>query len=387
MFHLAGMAHQYLLIGDPEHPYNFDVLGADLAAAHASMCRLFEANLQLSAAACLVLALTAEVKQAWLHWVEMGLGLLRLSWLLLSVYASQFWPERQYTLLFVLFYSLSNHSVSVTTARLFVVLFLVFNALYLFIWWLCRDIMALPLIVRAACSVYMSWYQHHWAEEERRTRWRLNRVFQTEMKRFDDILKDLLPLDLDCDVLSESNVLLRSLLHKRTGHQPDSLSPHGASAKGSHANMLAARGRMMLGLEDIFACYEDRAIVLQLDLCGFTDFSHRVSPVALARALHQIFSDFDTAVTTLKLFKMDTVGDAYIVAAWLTPHRQDEVTAPHARKCTDSVQDSRWMQLAAYKMLWLAGSMLETIDVYNASSAQPLQARSLQKHVSHMRDI
>ena len=373
--HLAGMAYQYLLISDPEHPYNFDMLGAGLTAAHASICRLFEVNLKLSAAACLVLALTVKVKGAWRHWVEMGLGLLRLSWLLLSVYASQFWPERQYTLIFVLFYSLSNHSVSVTTVRLFVVLFLVFNAIYLFIWWLCWDIMALPLLVRALCSVYVSWYQNHWAEEERRTRWRLNRVFQTEMKRFDDILKDLLPLDLDCDGLSESHVLLSSLLHKRTGHQPGSLSPRGAAPKGSHANLLAARGRMMLGFEEIFACYEDDAIVLQLDLCGFTEFSHRVSPVALARALHQIFSDFDTAVTTLKLFKMDTVGDAYIVAAWLTPHRQGGMTAPHAHKRVDSVQDLRWMQQAAHKMLWLAGSMLETIDVYNAGSAQPLQAR------------
>jgi hypothetical protein len=45
-----------------------------------------------------------------------------------------------------------------------------------------------------------------------------------------------------------------------------------------------------------------------------------ISPMQLAQVLHQIFSAFDTTVQALDLFKVDTVGDAFIVAAWLPNH-------------------------------------------------------------------
>ena len=49
--------------------------------------------------------------------------------------------------------------------------------------------------------------------------------------------------------------------------------------------------------------------VLQLDLCAFTEFSQKMSPMQLAHALHHIFSSFDKVVQGVNFFKMDTVGD------------------------------------------------------------------------------
>ena len=48
-----------------------------------------------------------------------------------------------------------------------------------------------------------------------------------------------------------------------------------------------------------------------------------MTPMTLARTLDELFSSFDSMVQSLNLFKMDTVGDAYIVADFL-PHPADD---------------------------------------------------------------
>jgi hypothetical protein len=45
--------------------------------------------------------------------------------------------------------------------------------------------------------------------------------------------------------------------------------------------------------------------------------SQEMRPIAVARLVHRLFSGFDRAVKALGLFKMDTVGDAYIAAGFL----------------------------------------------------------------------
>ena len=58
-------------------------------------------------------------------------------------------------------------------------------------------------------------------------------------------------------------------------------------------------------------------MVLQLDLVAYTELAQSISALEVAQMLHQIFGAFDFEVQKLDLFKMDTVGDAYIVAGWL----------------------------------------------------------------------
>lgn len=62
-----------------------------------------------------------------------------------------------------------------------------------------------------------------------------------------------------------------------------------------------------------------RAVVLQLDLCNFTQFSQSVQPHELAAVMHRIFSKFDQALHSHgeEMHKLDTVGDAYVAAAFL----------------------------------------------------------------------
>jgi class 3 adenylate cyclase len=60
------------------------------------------------------------------------------------------------------------------------------------------------------------------------------------------------------------------------------------------------------------------AAVLQLDICVFTDLSRTIPPMQLALLMHKLFTYFDETVSKQGLFKMDTIGDACIVAALLT---------------------------------------------------------------------
>lgn len=78
-------------------------------------------------------------------------------------------------------------------------------------------------------------------------------------------------------------------------------------------------------------CSSCRVVALQLDICGFTVLSQTVSPVGLAQKVHELFSDFDKAVIDFKLFKVDTIGDAYIVVGWLHSTEEQQKMDRQAR--------------------------------------------------------
>ena len=52
------------------------------------------------------------------------------------------------------------------------------------------------------------------------------------------------------------------------------------------------------------ACQRRFALVLQLDICGFTEFSTKTTPMELAQVMHHLFSAFDSTVESLNLFKV-----------------------------------------------------------------------------------
>jgi len=104
--------------------------------------------------------------------------------------------------------------------------------------------------------------------------------------RMGDILKNLLPLDMVDLVLS---------LHFQQGHESLPVT--------------------------VFR--ERRAIVLHLDLKNYTGLTRTLLVRELAQHIDNIFRQFDTLVTDsgakrLGLFKIDTIGDAYEAAAWLS---------------------------------------------------------------------
>jgi class 3 adenylate cyclase len=66
-----------------------------------------------------------------------------------------------------------------------------------------------------------------------------------------------------------------------------------------------------------------RVTVLFADIVGFTKMSERLSPEQVVERLNLIFSSFDDLVDKLKLEKIKTIGDAYMVAGGLHSHEYD----------------------------------------------------------------
>jgi len=63
--------------------------------------------------------------------------------------------------------------------------------------------------------------------------------------------------------------------------------------------------------------------VLFADIVGFTELSHRISPVELVSLLNYVFSAFDECVEYYGLEKIKTIGDAYMVVGGLPIARPD----------------------------------------------------------------
>jgi class 3 adenylate cyclase len=132
-------------------------------------------------------------------------------------------------------------------------------------------------------------------------------------------------------------------------------------------------------------CGNFRVVALQLDICGFTNLSSSLRPASLANAVHMLFSDFDDAVLGRNLFKVDTIGDAYIVVGWL--HRSssrkedfDESVssvpimkegAEDAEAPDDELHDVNHCA----DILSLAGELLEIMNRHRHKSSIPWDAR------------
>jgi hypothetical protein len=96
-------------------------------------------------------------------------------------------------------------------------------------------------------------------------------------------------------------------------------------------------------------CSSCRVVALQLDICGFTVLSQTVSPVGLAQVVHELFSDFDKAVLDYKLFKVDTIGDAYIVVAWLHSTKEQEQMDRQERRLLEQNSTSSISKVVGFR--------------------------------------
>ena len=123
-----------------------------------------------------------------------------------------------------------------------------------------------------------------------------------------------------------------------------------------------------------------RAAVLQLDICGFTALSQTMSPIEVARLVHRLFSRFDNAVRDLGLFKMDTVGDAYIVAGFLPQSLQ--TAGDKSSLLTDSDQSYAHEDRLAdqergvcERILELGKTILEEMDICRQETGMKVHGR------------
>jgi class 3 adenylate cyclase len=198
-------------------------------------------------------------------------------------------------------------------------------------------VLALQVVLNVGLARNLSWY--------RRKSWLNLRVVQKSTQDLGRILFDLIPpgyaLQLIKNELSDSKILFES-------------------------------GNF-------------RVVALQLDFCGFTNLSSSLLPASLANAVHRLFSDFDDAVLGRNLFKVDTIGDAYIVVGWL--HRSSSQKADFGgsalsmRIMKEVAEDSEAPDdelddvNQCADILSLAGELLEIMNRHRHTSSIPWDAR------------
>jgi class 3 adenylate cyclase len=281
----------------------------------------------------------------WLSHCSVVLAVLRVSWLSFIIFISHIWPAKQWLLVFPPVFGMmvmTTHLLVPMTFRNFAVTYFLIIGQGLYCFWLAKGIVTTDLYIRFFISAICYWMINVWNEDARRRRWRLSRVFRAEMIHLRSILQDLLPLDLgEPEHLTEEE----RKLHSQISHLSN---PGGILHKNS--------------------CQVRRAVVLQLDICGFTEWSQKIEAMDLAIVMHHLFSAFDTCVQRLDLFKMDTVGDAYIVAGWLSlPSSESALTMQQEH-------DEQAQKLCEH-VLWLAGFMHDTLEALGAKSAHHISAR------------
>jgi class 3 adenylate cyclase len=112
-----------------------------------------------------------------------------------------------------------------------------------------------------------------------RAQWQLHRASRRELRRYSILLADLLPEPL-----------------ARTRLLAGAVSAAAAAADGER------------GMPATVAAEGWEAVVMQLDVCGFTGMCEGMAPMAVAGTLHGLFCAFDRAVLEHALFKIDTIG-------------------------------------------------------------------------------
>jgi class 3 adenylate cyclase len=370
--HLAGIVLQLRFVLYPEYGYELEALGPELSQAYASISLLLCNNLIVQCLLSLALALLLfQGPLRWTSGISVMLGVARLSWLVVSMCASQLWPVRAYTLAFPPLYSVGTFFIRSLTFRHMVIFFSLSHVLYLGSFWVGNEVLSsrgameewwpmCSMMVRTVATSIMVFHFNVWAEAGIRRRWRLRRVFHTEMTRFNEILNDLLPLN-SMDPVEKQN--------DDADEDGGVWGGGGLERSATHRSRASTEWcRPRLSLNPLNStCCERVAVVLQFDMCSFTEFSKKVTPLELAHTLHHVFSEFDVSVQSLNLFKMDTVGDAYIVAAWLS-----DADPRHVRK--DGFDTARAQKLC-HKMLWLAGRMCDTIDSFRTKQGNRISGR------------
>ena len=62
---------------------------------------------------------------------------------------------------------------------------------------------------------------------------------------------------------------------------------------------------------------QKEVVALHLDLCNFTGISQQLEPMERTRSIHEIFCEFDEHLMLHGLFKVDTIGGAYVAVGFV----------------------------------------------------------------------
>ncbi|KAJ1630916.1 adenylyl cyclase, partial [Pavlovales sp. CCMP2436] len=112
-------------------------------------------------------------------------------------------------------------------------------------------------------------------------------------------------------------------------------------------------------------------LLLYSDIKGFTDMASKCTPAEVISALQELYTQFDTLVLQYGLFKVQTIGDAYIIMS----NEHTDLSEGGGQR---GVKDSRRArhqkaQRDAAAMLKMAFAMVRALDTYNGPT--PMQMR------------
>lgn len=119
---------------------------------------------------------------------------------------------------------------------------------------------------------------------------------------------------------------------------------------------------------------ERRAVVLHLDLKNYTGLTRSLDKRELASHIDKIFTRFDLLVTekeavSLGVFKIDTIGDAYEAAAWLS-----DGTCEAMDDEANEEQQMRDIDVA-HKMHAIGWAMIAAVKSYSEQTTSKIECR------------
>ncbi|EFJ43465.1 guanylyl and adenylyl cyclase family member [Volvox carteri f. nagariensis] len=117
------------------------------------------------------------------------------------------------------------------------------------------------------------------------------------------------------------------------------------------------------------ANHHDDVIVLFTDVVGFTSMSKEVEPSEVMHFLNELYTIFDDLVDIHDLYKLDTVGDCYIVVAGLTMQDDDGFT------CTVQGDNDQRLHHAEVMMDFAKAILRESKQVLMPHNNSPVQIR------------
>eukprot|EP00292_Cryptomonas_paramecium_P001906 CAMPEP_0113701888 /NCGR_PEP_ID=MMETSP0038_2-20120614/24846_1 /TAXON_ID=2898 /ORGANISM="Cryptomonas paramecium" /LENGTH=939 /DNA_ID=CAMNT_0000625873 /DNA_START=794 /DNA_END=3610 /DNA_ORIENTATION=+ /assembly_acc=CAM_ASM_000170 len=338
--HIAALALQFHAFCYPDYSYDFVANGPVELDRQAQFART-AMGVHLFLSGCVVLAfLGVALRHQWLvgsqffAWARAALSLLRASFLAVSFAVGNLLGTLGWTVMFsttacifmegILGAIGCQRGFMASVAHMLVIA--IAGAACAFEWssqpaWRVLEQFSglIPeLFICVSLSALVNFSERH--------RWRRARLLQHELSNLWSILCKLMPKHF-----------ARKMLELDSDHLQDQ----------------ADTSVSLQGLALFERC---SAAVLQMDICGFTSLSQTMPAMELARTVHNIFCRLDRKVVQLRLFKMDTIGDAYIVAGLIpaaTESRVENVRRTR-RAC------SRVMRLAAMVLEELRGVREET---------------------------
>jgi len=121
-------------------------------------------------------------------------------------------------------------------------------------------------------------------------------------------------------------------------------------------------------LRDLANTHE-QVMVLFCDVVGFTSMSKEVEPSQVMHFLNELYEGFDELVDEYDMYKLDIVGDCYIVVAGLIKEDQDGFV------CVDEMDEDQVINNAVRIMQFAKAMLRESRPVLMPHNSEPVQLR------------